>query len=240
MACTSARSLSGRAVAKSKMKNKDKYLRIAAALIVVASMINGPTLNILVYNQEYLAHFRSTPLLILTYPILVFFLIKILRKELVLENMTSEYCGIGRQYIALVINMIVYILIPFGPVSLVFLFFEYRVTGRWQWEIFRDHPMPYDHYIVYVTGVSMIILLALMALPIRYRRQSPGEYILGMATNGQEVGILDAIFRIFAGALTLCIWPISVYMAYKDKRKQFWHQKIYKSTVVNYSERHAD
>jgi hypothetical protein len=216
------------------MKDEEIFTKICIVLVLLASIFNGPTVSVMVSSRQYFAHFRSSPLVFITYPVLLYFIIKVATQKLDLEGATNMVCGVRRQFGALIIDLFSYSLVPITPLSFLFLYFEFRANGKWNWDISRNYPMPEDRYVVFATILSMCAVMISMAIPIWKRRQTMGEYVMGIVSTGQVVGPIEAIFRIILGAFVLFTWPVSVFLAYRDEKKQFWHQKIFKVYAVKY------
>ncbi|OGW46104.1 MAG: hypothetical protein A2X57_03775 [Nitrospirae bacterium GWD2_57_8] len=119
-------------------------------------------------------------------------------------------------------------LVIIGPIlTLPALLVEWQNTESFSWSFIRNWPRESD-FIVAMSGalLGMIWMLFYLSFPLAQGKQTIGQYVMGYRIsdfNGQRITFKRAVLRNMLGFLVLCMWPITLLMAYYHPKKHMLH-----------------
>lgn len=137
----------------------------------------------------------------------------------------SRAVGIFRRLGAIYINMFVVMLPVISALVVPMLLIEALYTGEFRWSFYREYSRNTD---VLVSGLSVLIVFGLMFFyyyrALKIERPTIGQFLMGyyIDGNGEVWTRKRAWKRIGWSMLTLCIWPVTIFIALRNPDKAFW------------------
>jgi len=113
---------------------------------------------------------------------------------------------------------------------------EWQRTGNFAWSFVRYTPTPYDGWTTGVLTVLAFIFLALyFALPLVFRKPSPGTCIMGyqiVADDGNPLPIRQALSRTAYGFRAVCTGFLGPFASRNSENGKFWLDERFATHAV--------
>ncbi len=136
---------------------------------------------------------------------------------------SPETVGVWRRFGAFIIDYGAVLMVLSPITSLPVLVIEAIHTGKFQWVFYRDYARDTDWIFgLLVFSMFFFVVFYFYKHPA-LSRQTLGEYVAGYkiipADEAKKASYLKRVFWSFLG---MCILPVSVILALRNKQKQFW------------------
>jgi len=148
----------------------------------------------------------------------------------------SPLPGVVRRFCAFFVDFII-AMVTFAPIlGIVPMLVEWRRTGVFQRHFERYTPVHSDSLVTNTVMIATVPLLVLYyAIPLAYRKPSPGTCILGyqvVPDDERATGLGRAILRTLLGMVALSAWPLSLLLARDRKNGKYWVDRVFKTHAV--------
>lgn len=143
--------------------------------------------------------------------------------------------AVYQRIVAFFIDMFIVMMGVVTVIVLSALSLEWLITGVWNWQVIRSETSPID-WIFSLLGIVAFFWMMVRVLSqcARAGRPTFGQLVAGYrVTKGDDViRPPQYVARVFYAIFGLCMWPISLYKALRNERRDFWWDTATNTKVV--------
>ena len=155
------------------------------------------------------------------------------RRVQLLEN--EVLVGVSRRFCAFVLDYVLILLVISPLIALPILFEEAKHTGTFAWSFSRDFSRDSDTiYGAPLVFVAFAIVFSYFYIHARQRIPTLGQYAMGFVFVKRSNSLDDGSHakRVIFSFIGLSMWPVTLYLALKNPRHEFWWDTKTSTRVV--------
>jgi uncharacterized RDD family membrane protein YckC len=141
--------------------------------------------------------------------------------------------GIVRRFVAFWCDFTICILGVAPFLGILPCLLEWKRTGEFQWTFERETAAGYDAWVVIITMLAMLALMAIFfAWPLVRCKPTPGSSIMGyqiVGDDGNPITWRKAVLRSLLGFVAACAWFVAPFVERDKPKGKFWLDRVFKT-----------
>jgi len=207
--------------------NRKFVLLICIGVIAVSTILTRKFIGVTLQQQNgyYLMQAGSSLAAVFVSVLMIPFTFLYKAKDK--PKISNKPVNLWRRFLALLIDFLMALVIIGPLLALPALIIESQNTQSFSWYFTRDWPRESDMLVTLFAVIpGMIWTLIYLSFPPAKGKQTFGQYLMGYrisAYKGSKITFKRALLRNVFGFLVLCLWPITLLMAYYHPKKYLLH-----------------